>query len=305
MPLTRAKDINGMLKPATQFDKGDVGICEYCGAQVHRSTSVNGLAYMALQSGSKHTHPTCTYLVSHSVSHTLRDFDLGQFLRNLPDDPSDEEDDDPEVDPEDGLQGEPVDMTGPDDVGENNPGDWTGNVGINVDDQNPPQLEPEVNQEVDDGYERNCSSLRQMHEEDLLSALTPYSRIHGKQAKNVFVIPRFLVEALNTEEFRKGGERIIQCRAKKYSEEKLSIQFYVTTKEKGEWIDGKFTVYFPSQLRWRQFFEQLFEQKVAENGTINWVAKRDKRVLIAAEWKKGAVYYTKYRSRRQFYIYDK
>lgn len=299
MPLIRAKNRDGEITAATDFAKGEWGTCEYCGAPVYRKISSCGLAYMALRDGYEHTHPTCKRLVKRKMAHTLTDFDLDQMLAKLRSDP-------PEEGPDVGLVDNPPDGEEvPGDTGSGDSFEFKGDSQQNTEVETP----PESSYETDDGYERPCTNLQQIVEEDLLSDLTPGKLIHGKQAKNVFILPRFLPEALNTKDFQKGGSRIIDCRPTKVFEEKHSIHFQVNRKINGQWINGKFVVYFQNELTWKRYVEALFERPIEDNGTLGpWMTISNKRALIAANWTRSKCsfsYYTQYRSQKQICIYDK
>ena len=300
MPLVRAKNQNGQITAAADFSNGEWGTCEYCGAPVYRKVSSCGLAFMALRDGCEHTHPICKRLVKRKAAHTLTEFDLNEMLAKLRSDP-----------PEESSDVIPVDNTPPD--GEEDPGDIGSGDGFefkgNGQQNTVTETPPESSRETDDGYERPCTSLRQMVEEDLLSDLTPGKLIHGKQAKNVFILPRFLPDALNSKDFKKGGNRIIDCLPTRVFDEKHSIHFYVNKKVNDQWINGKFIVYFGDELTFKRYVEALFTRSILENGTLGpWTTIKHKRALIAANWirsKSGHMYYMHYQSHKQICIYDK
>lgn len=300
MPLMWAKR-DDKITNAKEFNAGEIGYCQYCGAKVHRKTSTRGLVFMALCNGAEHTHPICQRLVKRKASHNLSQFDLERMLANLPQDPPEEDSD---------ALAEETACTPPEEVFPSNAnrvadGKYIHQVSIDTQDSD---AEGQISDcETNDSYGRPCTSLRQLVEEDLLANLSAGSIINGKRAADVFILSRFLPDAINSKDFQKKGARIIDCCPDRFSEDKHSIHFKVCKKIDKKWYICRFILYFKSESKFREYVKKFFE-KIVESDTIHWKPYENRRALIAAKWtrsKHGMVYYTRYYSSRQIYIYDK
>lgn len=298
MPLMWAKR-DDKITNAKEFNAGEIGYCQYCGAKVHRKTSTRGLVFMALCNGAEHTHPICQRLVRRKASHNLSQFDLERMLANLPKDPP-EEDSDVLVEK---TACTPPEEVFPSDANRVADGKYTHPMSIDTQD-----FDAEGRIETNDSYERPCTSLQQIAEEDLLANLGVGDIINGKHAKNVFILPRFLPDAINSKDFPKKGARIIDCCPDRFSEDKHSIHFKVCKKIDEKWFICRFILYFKSESKFREYVKKFFKQSVLKSGKKCWKPYENRRALIAAEWthsKHRMVYYTQYYSSRQIYIYDK